>query len=277
MCPDWEMTTSDSEDFNRRWLKARLSAFPADPSGNSGITPGEASAPLEAELLERFPGFAAGADAAGAEAKDALLRKVFDNSRKLALGLSKRFGVTFEPADFQSLLAVSGIPCARGTWSARPNARVLTRDGCSYCGAAGSGVCDYWREAMDGLVMGLGDKERFARHGSVRHGDGECIDVFFTEAEGGGKDPNAWGPLPEHMALELFEAAAWFEHEYGVPMELKGYREGVLYYALGASTDPLCGTAGLSINRFIGRVREIFPGLGFADATPQAVLGTGTG
>jgi hypothetical protein len=128
---------------------------------------------------------------------------------------------------------------------------------------------------MDGLVMGLGDKERYVRHASVRHGDGECIDVFFTESASGGKDANAWGPIPEHMALELFEAAEFFRHENGVPMELKGYREGVLYYALGASTDPLCGTAGMLIAKFIARVRERFPGLAFVDATPQAVLGTG--
>lgn len=230
---------------------------------------------MEADLLERFPGFTDTGNAeAAAAAKDRLLRNVFDNSRKLALSLSKRFGITFEPADFQNLLVASGIPCAQGTWSSRSNARVLVRKGCGFCRSAGAGVCDYWREAMDGLVMGLGDKERFARHASVRHGDGECIDVFFTESESGGLDSNAWGPIPEHMALDLFEAAAYFQHENGVPMELKGYREGVLYYALGASTDPLCGTAGLLISKFIGMVREKYPGLAFMDATPQAVLGT---
>lgn len=266
----------DSLEFNRRWSDARQSALRIEEPGDDSAEP-EDPAPLgESDLLARFVARAASAAPADAEAgRDSLLRRVFDNSRKLALSLSKRLGVTFEPADFQSLLSGSPIPCFQGTWSSRNNARILGRNGCGFCTEAGAFACDYWREALEGLVMGLGDKERLARHASMRHGDAECIDVFFTDAREGQAESLAWGPLPEHMALDLFEMAAYFQHQKGIPIELKGFREGVLYFAFGASTDPLCGTGGLLALKFHDLIREKFPGLSLKDVTPQAVLGTG--
>lgn len=263
----------DVPEFNRRWSDARLSAFSIGPDSVEPETP----SPLgESESLARFLTRAASAVPSDAEAgKDSLLRRVFDNSRKLALSLSKRLGVTFEPADFQSLLSGSPIPCFQGDWSSRNNARILARGGCGFCAEAGAFACDYWREALDGLVMGLGENERLARHASVRHGDSECIDVLFTDAREGQAESLAWGPLPEHMALDLFEMAAYFQRQKGIPIELKGFREGVLYFAFGASTDPLCGTAGLLSHWFHDLVRGKFPGLSLKDVTPQAVLGTG--
>lgn len=266
----------DVPEFNRRWSDARLTALRVEGTGSASIEP-ETPSPLgESDLLSRFLARGATAGPSDAEvAKDSLLRRVFDNSRKLALSLSKRLGVTFEPADFQSLLSGSPIPCFRGVWSPRNNARILGRSGCGFCVEAGAFACDYWREALDGLVMGLGETERLARHASVRHGDSECIDVLFTEAREGQAGSLAWGPLPEHMALDLFEMAAYFQRQKGIPIELKGFREGVLYFAFGASTDPLCGTAGLLSHYFHELIRGKFPGLSLKDVTPQAVLGTG--
>lgn len=251
----------DTEEFHRRWLGARLSAFP-------GASPDES----ESALLE---GMSHSDPQASEKDKDMLLRNVFDNSRKLALSLSRHLGVTFEPADFQTLLSSSRIPCVQGTWTTRHHARVLARNGCGFCPSAGALACDYWREALDGLVMGLGEKERVARHASARHGDDACVDVFFSEAEIGRGESPAWGPLPEHMALDLWEMAAYFQRIHGIPIEMKGFREGVLYYAFGSSTDPLCGTVGLLTQKYHAMVREKFPGLVLKDVTPQAVLGTG--
>jgi hypothetical protein len=263
-------------DFNRRWSDARLAALRVDGPDTTSSGSENPSPPGESDLLARFLARGASAVSGDAEAgKDMLLRRVFDNSRKLALSLSKRLGVTFEPSDFQNLLSGSPVPCFQGSWSSRNNARILGRGGCGFCTEAGAFACDYWREALDGLVMGLGESERLARHASVRHGDGECIDVFFTDAREGRSESLAWGPLPEHMALDLLETAAYFQHQKGIPIELKGFREGVLYFAFGASTDPLCGTAGLLARHFHDLIRDKFPGLLLKDVTPQAVLGTG--
>lgn len=280
MTRDAEIPQYDPDEFNRRWLKARVSAFRSvDTENRLGLDP--AAAPtldLESGLLARFhSAFATEAAAESEKPQEALLRGVFENSRKLALSLAKRLGVTFEVQDFNGLLESSGIPCFQGRWSQRPLARILERKGCDFCVEAGSKVCDYWREAMDGLVMGLGEKERLARHACVRHGDQACIDVFYTEATGGEGEDLAWGPVPEHMAVDLFEATAYFQLKHKVTIDLKGFREGVLYFGFNSSTDALCGTSNLLTQRFRDMVREKYPGLSLKDVTPQAVLGEQAG
>lgn len=264
---------NEIEDFNRRWQSARLSAL---RSGCPEASIPEAADPdSEKRLLEAVcavDGAATRSSSTGAQ--NAVLRGVFDNSRKLALGFAKRLGLTFETGDFRGLLEVSGIPCAKGDWSERAGACVLTRNECGFCRSVGSYACDYWREAMDGLVMGLGEKERFVRHASARHGDANCLDVFYTEAAAPGADSPAWGPVPEHMAMELFEIAAYFHRTTGIALVLKGFREGTLFFEFGMSTDPLCGNGGLLAHKFDGMIKEKFPGLAVKDVTPQAVLGT---
>lgn len=274
----------DSLDFNQRWLKARISAFPKiGPEETDSATTVSADSPapesfaIESYLVNLFFTHIESESMEPAEkekAKDTLLRSIFDNSRKLALSLSKRLGVTFEIQDFQSLLTQSNIPCVKGDWTARENARILNRKGCDYCVESGSHACDYWREALDGLVMGLGEKERLARHATVRHGDEFCTDVFFTESTRSENEELAWGPLPEHMALDLFEIAAYFQRTTSISIVIKGFREGVLFFEFTSSTDLLCGNSNLLGMKFHGLVKEKFPGLSLKDVTPQAVLGT---
>lgn len=270
----------DIDEFNRRWLKARVSAFRSlgslsRPSMEPDPDPTTA---LEAELVGRFLSLDGSVQAPEADkSKDALLRAVFENSRKLALSLAKRLGVTFEVQDFRNLLESSGIPCVQGRWSERSNARILGRKGCDFCIASGANACDYWREALDGLVMGLGEKERLARHACVRHGDEECLDVFYTESAGGTGETLAWGPVPGHMALELFECTEYFRLKNGVTVDLKGFREGVLFFEFKTATDAQCGSSNLLTLKFREMVQEKYPGLILKDVTPQAVLGEQAG
>lgn len=274
----------DGFDFNQRWLKARISAFPEiDPvDGTESATAWTETTlsetfAIESNLVNLFFTHIESESMNPDEkekAKDTLLRSIFDKSRKLALSLSKRLGLTFEVEDFQNLLTQSNIPCVQGDWTASANARTLNRKGCDYCIESGSHACDYWREALDGLVMGLGEKERLARHATVRHGDSICTDVFFTETTRSDSEALAWGPLPEHMALELFEIAAYFQRTSGISIVLKGFREGVLFFEFTSSTDLLCGNSNLLGIQFHNLVKEKFPGLSLKDVTPQAVLGT---
>ncbi len=265
------------KEFNQRWLKARISALKGIQPDHSPLGESENNHDLSLEanrVAAYFSQRRSIEDKDTEQRKDTLLKEVFDNSRKLALSYSKHLGMTFELQDFQDLLSTSGIPCVHGEWSSRLNARILKRKGCDFCSKTGSDACDYWREAMDGVVIGLGEKERLARHGSVRHGDDACIDVFFTEASRSEEDSLAWGPLPAHMALELLELAAYFQSTTRVDIDLKGFREGVLYFEFASSTDLLCGNSNLLTQKFINLVREKFPGLILKDVTPQAVLGT---
>ena len=194
------------------------------------------------------------------------------------MSLSKFLGLSFEIQDFQNLLEKSGIPCVQGRWESRKNAKILSRKGCDFCPKSGVNACDYWREALDGLVIGLGDKERLARHASIRHGDTACVDVFYFDGfyfdpEGRKETSLAWGPLPEHMAKNLMEICEDFERVMKVSILLKGLNEGVLYFEFKSSTDALCSGGQLLTSTFQRKIQKQYPGLVIQEVTPRAVLG----
>lgn len=273
MHKNFEVSTFDAKDFNQRWLKARLSALRksnpiADQNGEVNSSVAEAELienyflPQEETTLEEI-----------AKKKDTLLKEIFDNSRSLAMSLSKFLGLTFELQDFQYLLEKSDIPCAKGQWESRNSAKILTRTGCDFCAKSGSNACDYWREAFDGLVMGLGEKERLARHASLRHGDSACVDVFYFDDDGRKETSMAWGPLPEHMAAKLLEICTDFESKMKASILIKGLSEGVLYFEYKSSTDALCSGGQLLTSTFERKVKKLYPGLRIQEVTPRAVLG----
>ena len=264
------------DDFHRRWTRARISSL-CQASKNvtqSDLSDSQVDSLLEADLVDNY--FLKNSEITSAErikSRDTLLRKIFDNSRLLGRSLSKHLGMTFEIQDFQNLLERSAIPCVQGQWESRKSARVLKRSGCAFCTKSGADACDYWREALDGLVMGLGEKERLARHASIRHGDNACIDVFYFETEGPKETAMAWGPLPEHMTGSLMEICDEFKSKMKTSILLKGLSEGVLYFEFKSSTDNHCGGTHLLTSVFQSKLQKSYPGLQVQEVTPRAVLG----
>lgn len=260
----------DQKEFHDRWLKARISAIgKAAPSENLN---GHSEFDLIDQYFSTFPN---STPEENTKKKDSLLRNIFDHSRALAISLSKHLGLSFEIGDFQDLLSKSQIPCYQGQWEARSTARILTRNGCDSCKNSGANACDYWREAVDGLVMGLGEKERFARHASMRHGDSSCVDVLFFESETT-KENLALGPIPDHMAPNIQAAVEEFERKMNAPIILKGLSEGILYFEFKASNDNMCGSGNLLTLTFQRKVQKFYPGLSVKEVSPCAVLGVET-
>lgn len=264
------------DDFLQRWQKARISAIRKASGNDSDFNFSEQSIEAESILLDQY--FSQGLDAdltAIGIKKDLLLKYIFDNSRYLAMGFSKFMKLSFELQDFQELLSRSQIPCVQGEWEVRDKARILTRGGCGFCPQAGANACDYWREALDGLIMGLGERERLARHASVRHGDAACVDVFYFDSEGKKETSLAWGPLPEHMAPELKLICDDFENKMKTSILLKGLSEGVLYFEFKSATDTLCNGGQLLTSTFLRKIQKKYPGLLIQEVTPRAVIGAG--
>jgi hypothetical protein len=265
---DFEIASGfDTRDFLARWERARRSAL-----RKTGC-----DAKVDPELPEESM-IAAGVTGADSESRaDALLRAVFDNSRLLALGLSRQLGLTFEIRDFQALIAASGIPCFAGAWEESGEARVLRRPACADRSGAGVLACDYWREALDGIVTGLGEKERLARHGCGRRGDPACVDVLFDEeACVGPVVSEAWGAVPEHLAIDLHEAVEYFRARTGQAVGIKGINEGVLHYEILAASGAPCAGGPVKL-RFEDVLAERMPDVGHKDVTPRAVLGENLG
>lgn len=249
-----DLPAFDVRDFQRRWAAARAAALRAvlDPE-----VAGDESALLSAVPEER---------------RDDALRAVFDASRALGRSAARHHQVSLEPSDFAQLLAETGGPCFRGEWKPTAQALRLERSGCST--SLGGFLCDFWREAADGLVMGAGDEARLARHQSFGHGDAGCVDVLFEDGPVR-KAGARFAPVPEHVQLRLEPVVRLFE-QLGAQLTFEGLNEGVLHYRL-ESKDPLCGDTGrVARERLAREVQNRFPGLALQDSSPLAVYAEGT-
>lgn len=238
----------DLADFVNRWKKAREQALGKSLN--------------EEESLELIP----------IVERDEVLRKVFLDSRRLAQSFSKYHSLSFELEDFQDLLNQAKISCFQGRWGERHGARVLDRPACSYAVKAGSFACDYWREALDGIIMGLGEEERYARHGCARHDGGPCVDVLFTEAAVKSTSEHGFGKIPEALVTELAEITEQFQVNMKTAVEFVGYSAGVLYFRFPQGT--ACGSGGVYKSALQSKIQSKHPYIHLQDVSPRAVLGS---
>lgn len=246
-------------DFERRWRSARVSGLRA-VLGQSGESSHTAS---EEELLKSIP----------PEKRAAVLREVFDHSRRLGLSLSRYLGLSAESSDFAEFLPESPVPCFRGRWQSKEGSIVLSREGCSIPEETGSFACDYWREALDGLVVGAGRDTRLARHRCAGHGDSQCVDVIFDDD---GSEPKMGlhrGEIPAEFAGGLRELSEDFARQ-GVSVRWNGFSEGILFYRMEAGSNPLCGAGGRLLHEtLLSKLKSRFPALRAQDDSPLAVYG----
>ncbi len=243
-------------DFHRRWKSARATSI---PGGKLCIENGadEPSLILSVSI----------------EKREETLKAVFDQSRKLGQSLSKYLGLVFEASDLRHLLSDSQAPgCFSGEWRFRSGTPSLLRSGCARPTEADSFYCDYFREALDGLVMGVTEDLRFARYQSCGHGDIECQDILFSDED----RHLAWFPVPENIRDSLASIRNGLLSSK-IELTLLGLNEGVLYYKMESPTGPPCGIGGKIVHEGFARdVVALYPLLKVKDVSPLAVLGNGS-
>jgi hypothetical protein len=237
------------DDLAGRWTRARTSAL-------SPARRGEPEAALLPEAL--------GTDREGAE------RRVFDHSLRLGEGFRRFHAATIPLDDLPEVLAqiaARDAPCLAGTWKSVPGeaAVCLERSGC-VARALGPGACDYWREAVSGLVLGLTGL-RHARHASVTRGDAHCVDVIYADPE----SVFRFGPIPEEMRAGLAAVARTVAiFDSAVTVRFRGLSEGVLYYELEQAG---CGPSPLRARPLLEQgVQRRFPALALKEISPRPVL-----
>ncbi|WP_415064245.1 hypothetical protein [Bdellovibrio sp.] len=248
----------DLKDLANRWQKARLSAL---EQVRQDVVQSLPLALQEEHLLEQVP----------SEKQEEVLRSVFLNSRKLAQSFSRHHGMAFEIHDFQALVQQSEIPCYQGTWESRNNALVLTRGACAYASGAKDFACTYWREALDGLVMGLGEEERSARHGCARIDGGACVDVLFTETNPAPGKSKHFGVIPAMLVEDLNEIKDQFLTSMKTEVEFVGYSAGTLYFHYPKGTS--CGSGAIYTSALLSKIQTKHPYIKLQDISPRAVLG----
>ncbi|MBW7874611.1 MAG: hypothetical protein H3C47_01330 [Candidatus Cloacimonetes bacterium] len=206
-----------------------------------------------------------------------LLNQLFLNSSQLGRGYQKHIGLSWEKEDFQNHLSSFAIPCFAGNWIVKPKAVALLRTGCKTGQDFGSRACQYFRESIDGLVLGLSDEVGYARHHSVMSGDTTCKDVFFNEepipTDAMWRNPDRYAPASENMQVELDLLVHEFDRQK-MKLSFLGLLENALVYKMEPKEAVGC-SASVSFfrNLLIQKIKQKFPHLTLRDASPISVYG----
>ena len=284
------MTPNDIQEFANRWANARIAAITLHLADNQTLIEFQASSHCDRELawreaihssMDRFAPLAMTAQRQNnelyllkslqIEKRDDVLRSVFNNSRKFGQSFVRYHNIVLETSDLRALLPKLKIPCLTGKWYRRDDALVRETTGCFEALKLGSFYCDYWREAIDGLTMGITDDIFFARHASCRHGDERCLDVWFEE-NGETTRASSKGALPDWAQQKLAIIADKF-HSDGIRVTFEGLSEGVLYCQITSSRSPSCRDQGSLEKLLANEIRVIWPGVVLKNTTPLAVYG----
>lgn len=234
-------------DLAGRWSRARCSALRAVVAGRDGS---------EDDLLP----IALATDAAQVH------HRVFDNSLRLGGGFARLHGV-LAFADMPRALGAMRVPCLDGAWRCfdGEEALALARPGCPL-GTSGAAACDYWREAIGGLVLGMTGGARHARHESLGRRGERCVDYFYVDPE----SPLRFGPLPESLGAELERVRRTARAFDGATtVRFLGVSEGVLLYRIDRAG---CGGQ-LDVRAIVERaVKCRFPDLELREISPRSVF-----
>ncbi len=244
--PARAMDVGALEDLGARWERARRAALRT------------VAGRVEAESDEALAVRAFEVDAREAS------RLAFDHGVTLGKGFVRSFGpVAFHQLP-ETLSRLPG-PCLRGQWEPHPReaAFVLERPSCGGCAS----VCDAWREALDGLVVGVTGEGRATRHRSGGHGDGTCVDVLYRDPE----SRLRFGFIPDGMRDGLEAITKFLNGMKGTHLEFRGVSEGVLLYELAVEG---CGGTEAVTKLLARSVTARWPALTLRDVSPRSPFST---
>lgn len=205
------------------------------------------------------------------EERERLFRQIFDLSRKTGLEILKekeRLNIKETVKIINSLK----IPCIENSFEfdeATSSAK-STRKTC-ICSASETS-CQYWRESLDGLIMGLGDNERYVRHQSILYGKNDtCVDVIYDSSV----SDMRWGEIPSEISMTLTPIIEKYQKK-GVEIILKGINEKTLYFQIKDKDSNLAGFRRKYIlENFQETFKKKFPDLNIFEISPRAVIEEG--
>lgn len=241
---------ADFADLRERWRRSRWAALAAviEP-----VSRDEAEEHLLARAL--------------AHDHEQAYYRVFDNSLRLGQSLVRFYRTPITLDTLARELPSLGTPCLQGA-STRPSpdepAFYVERRGCD---GASRLVCGYYREAIEGLVLGATGGLRHARHESRSASAERCLDVIYLDPE----SPLRFGPIPPEIEPALTSAKRQARaFTSSCELSFLGLSEGVLYYEIKRHG---CGDE-LSLAGLVERaVARKLAGVVCKEVSPRPVMG----
>jgi hypothetical protein len=190
-----------------------------------------------------------------------LFKDIYEHSRQAGLYIVKQEGDTFSTDKIIAFLNSTDIPCMSGGWNIlniENNTWNRFRNNCpdTVCRSR----CNYWRESVRGLIEGLGDTTKFARHRSIGHGDIICVDFIYDSEY----SDYRFGFITEEIAA-LFEPLKDELAKHGLKLILDGFSEGILFYRI---IDDKGRSTGQTYQETVQKtVREIMPEIRLVETT----------
>jgi hypothetical protein len=204
------------------------------------------------------------------EEKDILLRKIFDFSRIFGLEVlkSEKGVLSFEKV--VEIIKSLNIGCISGNWekSQEEDSVTIKRKTCPY-NADKELICLYWREALDGLVMGLGDTERYSRHKSLKYGlNDSCVDVIYDSS----KIDLSKDKVPAEI-LKCLEKKEAKLAEKGIKVIPIGFNERTFFYTLKDLNTEISPFRRKYLRESLEKsLEKKFPFIELVEMSPRAVI-----
>lgn len=236
------------QDLAQRWEKARRAAAQA-VVGPAATTSDENA--LQACATE--------VDEAGFH------RKLFENCARLGEGFARVERRRVSVDEIPTVLSALQSPCLKsGQWEAVGEGTWrLRRPPCAaQCSKA---QCDAWREAVDGLVLGLTGGARHTRTASAGHGQALCVDIVYADAD----NPLRYGDIDEALVPTLESVQNFVRQFKGTDVRFLGVSEGVLLYQFDASG---CGGSHSAQTLVEQLLTQKLPHLRLRELSPRPVL-----
>lgn len=195
------------------------------------------------------------------------LRRVFDNSRILGIGFRRyhRAG-DLTLRDLSELFPTLGAPCHPAGFE-RVEGESAWRSTRAPCASRNTpGLCDYWRESIQGLASGLSSTACYTRVESPAHGGQACVDLLHLDPA----SPLRFTPPRAEDQAALEAVGELVRHiDSGASLHVLGVSEGALHYRLESSKRG----CGFDIHTVFERaVQRRLPNLTVCNASPRAVL-----
>lgn len=197
-----------------------------------------------------------------------LLRKIFDLSREFGLKILAE-SETLDLEKISGILNLLEIPCIEESfvYDEKNNSAKSIRNNC-LC-SANEKSCQYWRESIDGLIMGLGDNERYVRHSSILYGKNDnCTDVIYDSS----LNDMRWGEIPLEILNSLNNVIEKYQKK-DIQIILKGFNEKTLYFQIKDKDTNLSGfRRKFILENMEATFNKKFPDFNLFEISPRAVI-----